>query len=319
MLSKRIGKFSFQLLFGLIILTFLTYVISKQDFSLFLEKASTMWPIILLLLFIHIVLQILFSSYNIKIIANSLNHQIPYKNIFLSYIPVWSLGKILPGGVGELSILYQLKQEGLDTGNAVFIAFFDKLLTIVTQAIIIIAGIWIFIPPESSLLIIAILVIGIAAMIIAITSATLRNMIKKYILRSYSSKFVGFSSHFQYLWKEKKKVILWNMIITFCKSFSVAAIVTILFFILGTEVNIFSVLVINTLTLVVAMIPITIGGLGTKEAAAVYLYSTIGVRAVIVYAVYVSIRIASLTIGPLASLFVIYYIKNKIKKTNQSR
>ena len=112
---------------------------------------SSLWKTItslgyfsIIIISIHFLFQVLFSSLNIKIICNSLSKKIKYTYILKEYFKSWSLGKFTPGGIGELSIIFSLKKAGIKKEDAIFIATFDKLLTLITFLLIGSIGIWFF-------------------------------------------------------------------------------------------------------------------------------------------------------------------------------
>ncbi len=242
----------------------------------------------------HTFFQILFSGWNVQILAKALKYKFSLQELFLAYSTAWSIGKFFPGGVGELSIGYYLQRKGTSTGDALFISIFDKTLTVCALAILSWVGIWSFLPWRIALWINLLLLVLIGAMSSIFISSQLREVIKRYILRKYSHKFTGFGANFKVFLKEHKKIIILNIILTLIKSFTAAVFIALVLREYGAEVNVFSVLIINAVTVIVSMVPITVAGLGTKEATAVFLYSTLNINAAIVLSTYVLLRVVTM-------------------------
>ncbi len=279
-----------KVILGILIFSLLGHTLGWPTIWSTLKSTTTVSFAILLT---HFFIQILFSTANVFILSRALRYHFSFKPLFVAYGAAWSLGKFLPGGLGELSIGYHFKKNGASTGDALFISIFDKMLTILSLVLVSWVGLWRFFPIKTALAI-NITLLGILIIFcLPFLFPSLRAIIKNYLLRSYSSKFQGFSSHFHFLIRTNKTVITTNILITILKSFAAAIAITLLFSQFGSSINIVDVFIINTLTVIVGMLPITMSGLGTKEAAAVYLYSFVGVQAVSVFAVYLILRIVS--------------------------
>ena len=209
----------------------------------------------------------------------------------------------MPGGTGELSIIFSLKKRGIQKGDAIFIAIFDKILTLVTYIFICAIGVWFFFLFDQSIKIVLIFTLIILSIITLFISNKIRILIKKYILRKYSSHFIGFSKNFHNLIAEKKRYLALNILITFTKSLFSAIVPLILLYLLNIKINLIILLFINTFIVLISMIPITIAGLGTKEVTAIYLFSLLNIDAATAFVVYISIRIILIFIAGIILLF----------------
>ncbi len=286
----------------------LLFVIFKTGLNELAQILSELSFLSFFIILAHVFFQILFSSYNIKLLADALQYHVPYGALFKSYVPAWGLGKFLPEGIGELSIAYSLKKSGASAGDALFIAVFDKILTVVSLVIITLLGVWLVFPLYTSFVISLYLVLLLALLALPFISKKIRFALKKHILRRYTAKFAGFMQNFRRLLSTGKKYILRNLFVTFVKSLFSAGAVALIFLTLGIEVNPFWVLLINTLVVIVSMIPITIAGLGTREATAAYLYALVGVNASAAVGIYLLMRIVMMLA---AAVFVLGFPMRK--------
>jgi len=278
-------------------ITLLSILIYKVGFGNLIDILLSTNPLAFLVIVALAFFQILFSSFNIKLISSALNYELSYSYLFKSYTRAWSFGKFMPGGLGELSIAYFLKKKGVPIKSSFFVAVFDKILTIISLSLISLIGVWVFFPTKTSIILsilIAFFVLGIFALLL---SKSIRKLLKRLILKKYYSKFKGLSKKLDYMFSEKKRFLLANLMVTLIKSFFAAVIITFLFILLGIEINIFHVLIINSLTVLVSMVPVTIAGLGTKEATAVFLYSLLGIEATVVLGAYILIRLVTMLIA----------------------
>ena len=290
----------------LIGLTIVLILLFKVDVNELLKTLSRINILFLFVSLVHVSFQLILSSYNIKIMLDALNYHLRYKKIFRIYNQAWSVGKFIPGG--RLSVAYFLRKKGIPTGDAVFITFFNELITLASLTIISVLGTYLLIPLMDYLFLNILLISLILVLVLCISLKGVRTIIKKIFLRRYTSKFKGFSRKFNLVIAKRKKAMALNLFFTFTQSLMGAIFVMILFKTLDTPVSFLYVLVINTLLVVISLIPITIAGLGTKEVAAVYLYSLIGIDAPVILAVYIMLRAIIIVIAAIS------LITSKVRK-----
>ena len=181
------------------------------------------------ILLVHFAAQILFSAINVLLISRAIGYRFYFKPLFAAYGAAWSLGKFLPGGLGELSIGYYFKRNGATLSDALFISIFDKMLTILSLVLVSWVGLWRFFPIKTALAINVALLGIVLVLCLPFIFPSLRTLIKNYILRKYASKFQGFTTHFYTLLKTNKTVIVANILLTLLKSFAAAVAITLLF------------------------------------------------------------------------------------------
>ena len=278
-----------KLLLGFFILFILFYKIG------FGKIITTLENIDVFLLFISLIIYLIFflvGSLNLKILLDGINRKINFLRLTKYYFLSWSIGLLAPGKVGDFSLIYFLKKEDIPIGEGTVIAIIDKIVTIIVLAIITILGFLIF-PFFTGVdaLKIAILFVGSLLIIALFMTTPGRNFIKKYILRKFATKFTGFSKTFFYFLKKKKAVLSLNFLLTILRVIVTSLIYFVLFISLGQNINLFYVILINSIGTIIALIPITISGLGIREVTAVFLYSQVGINSEITATVYLTLAI----------------------------
>ncbi len=219
-----------------------------------------------------------FGALKIYALVSPIHKKINMKKIFHIFINTWALGMITPGKVGELSIIYFLHNEDVNLGDGAAIAVLDKLVRFFSIGFFAVFGFFIFFD-ESAAWRSVLILSGIAlAGIFFIFSDPGRAFIKKYLLRKYHQKFKGFSSRLFWFLRKGKRFVLLNLILNLIKWATAAFAIYILFFAFGQKVPFVFVFVITCLTTIIALIPVSLSGLGLRESASVFLYGLIGVE-----------------------------------------
>lgn len=247
----------------------------------------------LFLLFISVIIYLIFfliGSLNLKILVDSLTKRINFLKLTKYYFLSWSIGLLAPGKIGDFSLVYFLKKENIPLGRGIVIPLIDKLVTIIVLSILSIVGFFVFFTGMDALKLMVLLLIGFLVIVFFITDLG-RTLIKKYILRKYSIKFKGFSKTFFYFLKKKKRILFLNFLLTITRVIITSMIYFVLFISLGQKINLIYIILINAIGTIIALIPITISGLGIREVTAVFLYNQIGVLNEITVTVYLTVTI----------------------------
>ena len=107
------------------------YVGIKQILETFVSmKKVFLIPILIL----HII-SLLIGALNIKILIKKIKNKLSFRKILKYYLVSWSIGSIMPGKIGEFSILYMLKKENISYGQSLAITMIDKIITIIVLSI----------------------------------------------------------------------------------------------------------------------------------------------------------------------------------------
>jgi len=200
-----------------------------------------------------------------------------------------------------------LKKQSINLGLGTAVVLVDKIISFAYLAILSIIALSLFNIKEMSLLVI-ILISILIILALSISSLRIRQIIRKYILRNYQSKFTGFSKLiFNYI-KNGKRFLIANVLVTILVLLSRWLGSYFLFLSLGEKIPIIYIILVSSIVWISGLIPITISGLGVKQSVAIYLYGFLGISSVIVLA---NQTLAVATNYILASVFLIHYLVSK--------
>jgi len=302
---NRKASFFIKLVIGLFILSLLVYKIGFADILSSLLKMQIIYiPLIILLQF----LILLISTVGINILLRAESKDIPFFHLLKSYIISWSFAFFVPGKIGDFSLVYLLRNKGLSVGKGTAIILLNKFLTLSLILIFCVVGFIVFFPFEAlyNLLLILFLISIVLTFLIFTNKG--RYLIRRYILKSYSKLFKGFSKTlFGYFRIHKSRIIL-SYIVGLLKFIIQGGLMYTYLMAFSSYVPFVKILLIKSITLISSAIPVTINGLGIKESIGVYLYNSIGVDTGIIGAVYIFALIFNYLI---AVLYLVFLVKKQ--------
>src|SRR3989344_2713076 len=200
-----------EILFCALILLFLISKIHIRETIEILRTVDLFWISIGLIVYL---IALVITAYSLKALFDSIKHT-PLMEWMRFYLVGFSMGLILPGRAGDLSIIYFAKQKGFDIGASTALTITDKLIIFI-----------IFLRP-----------VGNALLIILIFKA------------------------------------------------------------MGIDVSFLYAILINAVTLIVSLVPLTPNGLGIREAVGTFLFSRVGVPIEATVAMYIIILMMNYTTG----------------------
>jgi uncharacterized protein (TIRG00374 family) len=299
-----------KVILGIIILLILFKKVGFEEaFQTFLSIKLIYVPLVILVW----LLIFLIGTFNIRLLLNSLQQRLSFSTLFRYYVTSWSLGLLTPGKLGEFSLIYFLKKEGVPAGEGAATLVIDKLITFFSLGVLATIGVFVFFGRNGGLKSATILLLIVIISICLISSEKIRGMIRKYILRKKIIQLNGFSKTFQLYIKKRKNILFVNFIITTIK-WIISAIATYLIFLSFNFkiLHFWFLVLIDAVVTIFALIPITINGLGIKESGAVLLFEHIGITGTITANVYILGTILTYFIAAL--LFFTFKVqKNKRK------
>ncbi|MBI2508169.1 flippase-like domain-containing protein [Candidatus Woesearchaeota archaeon] len=281
MISKN---FIQRIILAAAILTILTYTLGIRKLFETLLSANLLWVVPTILLWI---LLFLLGAYNLKILLNALGVKMPLLKLFRYNLMSWASGLILPGKIGEFILIKFLKKDNVEYGLSSVLYLIDKAITLIFLIVASTIGAIFLFDTDYLTLPLMVLSFLLFIFIVAMISEKVKAIIKKYILRKYSTMFSGFSSNLLKLIKHKKSAILFNLTITILKAMISSVAVSFLFLSFGQQVNFLHILVIDSMITILTFIPITPNGLGIKESSAALFYTFIGLDPVITASAYI--------------------------------
>jgi len=266
--------------FGVLILLFF-----KVGFSDIITTFSNLNLSVLAVILLLYPFSFIISTINLKLLSRLPNRKVSFKILLKYMVLSWSYSLFLPGKVGEFSLIYFMKQSGYKIGEASALTLMDKLISILMLLILSSYGLIIFFGMTLALIILSsILVLLIFGM--ALLLSTFGRRIGKKILRKYATIFKGFSVTLFFYFRKAKLMLLLNFLFTFLKWMLISSLFFLIFRSYDFNVSAFVVISVTAATVIVALIPISLSGLGIKESFAVFAYSHIGADPAIILTTY---------------------------------
>ena len=277
-------KFTLQAILSVAILAFLFYKVGVGNiFEAFAQFNLWYLPLIIILS----VLSFLIGILNLFILVYPIKKSIALLSLTKYYLLSWSLGNIIPAKLGEFSLAFFLKQEGIGLGPGFVVSLLDRLITVFVLAVLAGIGFFLFFTTSQAVYLLSIILLGIIVLLFFMVSSPGRRFIRRVVLRKYEKSFKGFYKTLRYFVKEYPSFLFLNVIVTFLKWLLTAVTIFVTFFAFGRTINLLTILVINSIVMFVTLIPATINGLGLRESAAVYLFAQVGVPSSITASAYV--------------------------------
>jgi uncharacterized membrane protein YbhN (UPF0104 family) len=203
------------------------------------------------------------------IVLKALRKQIPVSKTLIYSILSWSAGLFTPGKVGEVSLIYFLKQQGIETGTGTGVLLIDKSLTLSTLIACSGVGMFLLFHVKSILLFLLILAAALGTIYILTFWA---ERITPLRLRAW---LANLRASLQTIFHGNTILLLFAFIVAIFKWCITGIAFYIVFLSLGCSCNILFVMIISMTITIINIIPITLHGLGLKEMAAVHFYSLI--------------------------------------------
>ncbi len=269
-MNKRL-KFFLEIVVGIGIILF---ILSKVNLSQVIEILSSLnYKWVLLAIFIHCIFLFL-TSYILKVLFDSVK---VFKFIEWAryYFMGFSMGLVLPGRTGDLSIIYFVKDKGFSIGQSTALTIIDKAITLTIFGIISCFGLLTILKTEE-IIYGGIVVLALISGALFTFTKTGRRIIRK-IIGKYAGSFTGFHRTFKNLFLKHKKKLAINIIITLIRPIGNGLILVLLFQAIGLEISLIYGILISSITLIASLAPLTPNGLGVREGIGIYLFHKINV------------------------------------------
>lgn len=280
MSSKKIIKFILQMIGPLIFF----YIIFQIDYLALLEVTRIVVIPLLLLSAVLMILEIIIKSWRWKAILAALGIRIAkLKSVELFWLGAF-VGVITPGKVGELIKVYFLNNKGYDIFRSFFSVIIDRIIDI---AFLLFLGILIFffylqaIGIYLSLFALIFLLLIITVLILINKESRINKLFSCFIeniipfdLNNYN-RFT-FNKFWYGIRSLKKENVVYFIVYLFIgwlfyflSRYAIALSI-------GLELSFINVVVISVSVAIVSALPISIAGLGTREAVIIYFFNMFG-------------------------------------------
>lgn len=282
MLAGNKAKYFLQILGPIIFI----YILSRIDYRLLFEEIKLLkWPFLLLAVF-FMLFEIAAKSFRWRCILSSLGIAISTgKCLGLFWLGLF-VGVITPGRFGELIKIYFLENKGFSAFRSFFSVILDRLIDIF---MLLFFGLLIFI---FFLRDVGIYMITLSAILFLIVVFIFLLFDQRSWLHKFFNKIIQKIlpidlkkySHFSFkgLWQgiknlEKKQIVYFliylsvGWLLYFFSRYLISLSLDI-------DLSFFDVSIISILVAIVTLLPISVAGLGTREAAVIYLFSLFGLN-----------------------------------------
>lgn len=285
---------------GLLLLAVVFFNIGVAEIGNVLLQADLFYFFVAFVLFF---VSVTFAAANVYLMLRPFHHPSFFRlfNYFLMSNRIASL--FLPGRIGEYSIIFFLKQEQIPLGMSAAAVTMDKAVTLFSSGLIALAGLLYFFGMSSALYASLILLVSFLAGIVLFSPFS-RSFIKNHILRSYASRFDGFFSTFSSYYKQHRRVLALNFLITFARVVVIALSAFFMFAALGAFPSLLLIIAVGSIETISSVLPITVSGLGVKQSLGIYLYHLMGIDPAISAARYVLGFIINYGFALISLLFV---------------
>ncbi len=284
---------------GPLLLVILFWTIGIKQIWLLLTTIHLNYFVLAYLFFI---LSVFMAAMNLYILFYPLQKIDPQR--FLQYFFASRITSLIfPGRLGEFSISYYLKKEKINLGRGIAAVVTDKLITVSCSMVLGLIAVSIFMK-GLHIKAFALYILLMLVLFALLLSSTSRNFIKKWILRKYSHHFAGFSATLFSYERENKNMALLNMFFTLIRMIVIALSAKAIFLSLGTEIPLLTLILVSGLETLSNSIPLTVNGLGIKQAIGIYIFSEIGVSPIITGARYLLGFFIEYSFGFFSTLFI---------------
>ena len=271
-----------SLLISSVILGIVFYKIDIPEFLRHMRQMHIVWFALSLIMFVP---QTLVSAMRWRVISSRLCHISLGESVKL-ILAGNTLNLILPSKMGDIAKAYFLNKEGkLELSGGLHIVVFEKVMDVVSLSLVMLMGILAARLTDYMGLVIALFGIGILSLGALIYFANITNsQIYRWFVHRFLCKIVGEKlslmfdnvlSHASALGVEFKKHRLLMPIVSLSIFLWVFHLVQFVcfFFALRAGVPVFQIFALVPVAIFIGLMPMTIGGIGTRDAALIYLFS----------------------------------------------
>jgi uncharacterized membrane protein YbhN (UPF0104 family) len=290
-----------RLVAGLAILAVLVLSVDRQAL---LDQFISLRVDYLLAAGLCIVIATLLGSFNAYLIV-AIDTPVKYGK-FLSYFWFsWALGLVVPGQVGDVaSLTFLMKRAGLDWTRIVTRALIDKLISF--GVMVALAGLALL--RFSTSLTLNLPALWLTAVAVAVGAIALFFLVRAYVAQSARGAAIAekVRSNFTESWafvRSHSMLVVTNLIGTVIKILLIGSAYWYVFLAGGADEPFWlDIVLLVTVSSLVAYIPISFNGLGTVEVTGILLFSTLGLGSELVLSSYLVLRALVILIAWVPSL-----------------
>jgi uncharacterized protein (TIRG00374 family) len=255
------------------------------------------------------VLQLGIGANNSRLLLNT-QRRLPFLRVFKYYCFGWTAGLVSLGKIGEFSIAFYFKQEGVPYSKSLAIVLLDKVVTLaVYLAAAIFGTLWFF--GFSNWVLLAFdgaVLAGLAGLLWffmrqGLPGAALLAKIPKLnrIVESRMSSLLTFRETFAEFFRLHRKALGQNVLGSFVKLGATSLNGSVLFLAIHSHINPIYMMFVIAIAAIMALVPISLSGLGVTDATFIYLALLVKIPAEAA----VATELLSIACAYLIALFVV--------------
>jgi glycosyltransferase 2 family protein len=286
-------------------LTALSFLLWKIDLAKVIEALSNTTIFTIGLFLLSVIIMILLTTVNMLFLLNAVGPKLTYKELLHKNMIARAAGFFLPGKLGELSLVHLLKNK-MSYGVSSSAIIMDKIITFLVLVIFSSYGFFLYFENKIAVRIFLLFAMALIVAFTTLFTSKSRRIVRKYVLRKYATKFSGFGTSLDSLWKHKKLAILKNIAGTITLWILLAILLKLIFKTFSYTIPFSQVLAIHMIGSLSSLIPVSISGIGVRESIVVYLFHTQGVDSAVTGSIYLLFLFFSYGIATLILLTAKY-------------
>jgi len=271
-------------LLGIAIFIFiLTRLDLKAIFAIF---SQSRWWLLLAVTAALSIVNLAARAYKWKVLLDAQDISLPFPECFRIITVTAFLATITPGRLGEFARVFYLRQKGHSVAKSSVSVFIDRaqdisyIIVFGSLGIILFSGILLQKTVLVAYTCLALLLVFAALMF----SRKTREGLFRLMIRVLPKKYRDFvSRHMERFLGDLRKVSIWSfiyaMFISLCLWLMTFSTIYVSANILGISISFLWVCLISALSTLVSLIPISISGLGTRDAVVILVFQQIGLSA----------------------------------------
>ena len=275
---------------GLVGIILFVYIISKINLNHVINIFSSANPFFIVLSIIPLFFACVLKSLRWKIIINATRFNIPLKDCFLIWLKGYFLGGVTPGRVGDLFRSKFLTDKiGISLGKSLMTAVIDRVLDILVIFCLSVLGILmisqLFGIEIFSLrnLLVLLVILGLCLYTLTskkISAKIISPLFNLFVPPKFKEKVkINFDEFYKGLdlLKERKRHLFASISVGILSWLVAGYGCYMLALSLSLNISYWYLLVSVAISSIVALLPISISGLGTREATFIFLFSIINI------------------------------------------
>ena len=307
--QKRSLGIILRLTLGILLLILLIWNVSLDKLVVSIAQASLSY---LFLAVFYQYASIFLGAFNQYILFTAFSN-LPFRSYLTAYFKAYAFGLLLPSQIGDASIAFFLKSEGLYYSQTLSVYILDKFLTFILYVLVLFLFLADMMGYPKSISLSSVIALGLS---LSLAFYIIVRLTRSFPVSWRENRLMRFahnlSSHLFFFTKHHPFLLFINFLLTCLKLGLVMLCYHAMITSLNYGLSLWKVGLAALASGIVGYIPVSIQGLGTIEAMALVNFKTLGVRPADVLACYLVLRSNNYVAACLA------YAATFIAKKNES-